>query len=354
MEYGYDEILLQMKDTYEEMTGSDADEVSDAGIMLRLLAGELFSLNADIDWLKRAMFISTAQGEALELHARQRGIERRTGSKAVGTILVRVDSPLEYDVVIPRGTVFSTSDGALRYISATEAIIYSGTGSTFVDVEAQYTGRRYNIESGLITTVVTYFSSGISVTNSSAFTGGSDDETDAQLRERLISSFSKLSNGLNYAYYKKLAESVDGVYSANVSEIQQGSRTMNVYVAGKGAAADNSTIAEVQSLMNENRIPGVYIMVVSAILTSKNVSVALTIKNGYSVPKTLSTVTAAIREHFEGMRVGQSFIAAELGAKIIAVPGVENYTFTNTADAVANSSTLFTAGTLSVERSVSS
>ena len=108
MEYGYDEILLQMKDTYEEMTGSDADEVSDAGIMMRLLAGELFSLNADIDWLKRAMFISTAQGEALELHARQRGIERRTGSKAVGTILVRVDSPLEYDVVIPRGTVFST------------------------------------------------------------------------------------------------------------------------------------------------------------------------------------------------------------------------------------------------------
>ena len=203
---------------------------------LRLLAGEVFSLNADIDWLKRAMFISTAQGEALELHARQRGIERRTGSKAVGTILVRVDSPLEYDVVIPRGTVFSTSDGALRYISATEAIIYSGTGSTFVDVEAQYTGRRYNIESGLITTVVTYFSSGISVTNSSAFTGGSDDETDAQLRERLISSFSKLSNGLNYAYYKKLAESVDGVYSANFSEIQQGSRTMNVYVAGKGAA----------------------------------------------------------------------------------------------------------------------
>ena len=174
------------------------------------------------------------------------------------------------------------------------------------------------------------------------------------MRISLISSFSKLSNGLNYAYYKKLAESVDGVYSANVSEIQQGSRTMNVYVAGKGAAADNSTIAEVQSLMNENRIPGVYIMVVSAILTSKNVSVALTIKNGYSVPKTLSAVTAAIREHFEGMRVGQSFIAAELGAKIIAVPGVENYTFTNTADAVANSSTLFTAGTLSVERSVSS
>ena len=246
----YNEILENMKDKYFEIRGSDPDEECDSGILLRLMAGEVYSLEAYADWLKAAMFVSSAHGEALDHHAAQRGLERKTGSKASGTVRVSVDVPLEYDVVIPQGTVFTTSDGQLYYESVSQASILSGTGSTFVEVNARYSGGRYNVAADTVTTVVTYFSSGISVTNSSAFTGGSDDETDAQLRERLISSFSKLSNGLNYAYYKKLAESVDGVYSANFSEIQQGSRTMNVYVAGKGAAADNSTIAEVQSLMN--------------------------------------------------------------------------------------------------------
>ena len=136
----YNEILENMKDKYFEIRGSDPDEECDSGILLRLMAGEVYSLEAYADWLKAAMFVSSAHGEALDHHAAQRGLERKTGSKASGTVRVSVDVPLEYDVVIPQGTVFTTSDGQLYYESVSQASILSGTGSTFVEVNARVDG----------------------------------------------------------------------------------------------------------------------------------------------------------------------------------------------------------------------
>ena len=341
-----------MKYKYYELTEKDADEVSDAGIMLRLLAGELFGLNSYIEWLKRSMFISGAEGEALELHARQRGIERSIGSKAVGSILVEVDSPLEYDVVIPAGTVFSTSDGTLYYESTQQGVIYSGTGRTLLEARAEYSGSRYNVEAGEVTTVVTYFSSGLSISNASAFTGGTDDETDEQLRKRLEASFAELSNGLNHAYYKKLAESDEGVFSANTTDIIQGTNTMNVYLAQQGASVDNATVQRVQAVMTANRIPGIDIRVFAASLTPVNVSVDITVRNGYPVTRAVSDTENAVRSYFSGLKVGEDFVCNKLGAAIIAVEGVDNYTFNNLSDAAGVSNYLFTLGTLAVERSV--
>ena len=346
----YNEILENMKDKYFEIRGSDPDEECDSGILLRLMAGEVYSLEAYADWLKAAMFVSSAHGEALDHHAAQRGLERKTGSKASGTVRVSVDVPLEYDVVIPQGTVFTTSDGQLYYESVSQASILSGTGSTFVEVNARYSGGRYNVAADTVTTVVTYFSSGISVTNSSAFTGGTDDETDEQLRERIVRSYRELSNGMNKAYYQKLAESINDVWSANVSD-SQGSQ-MNVYVSGKGNNVSTSVLLQVRELLEKYRIPGITITVLNATPSYKNITVNIQVKNGYAVSEVTERVAQEIRGYFSEMRVGESFIAAELGARIISAEGVLNYSFTNLTDNTASDMTVFRAGTVTVNEVV--
>lgn len=346
----YDEILDSMKEKYFELRGVDADEECDSGILLRLLAGEVYSLGIYADWLKAAMFVSSAHGEALDSHAAQRGLERKKGSKASGTLRVSVDVPLEYDVVIPQGTVFATSDGQLYYESISQAVIMSGTGSTFVEVNARYSGSRFNVDAETVTTVVTYFSSGISVTNSSAFRGGTDDETDEMLRERIISSYRELSNGMNKAYYKKLAESINEVRSAEVSD-PQGS-VMNVYVYGRGIAVSNTALLQARELMEEYRIPGLEINVMNATVSILNVSVNIQLKDGYQLADVTDRVEQAIRNYFDDMGVGKSFVTAELGGKIIAVDGVLNYSFVNTSDHNASAMTIFRPGTVMVNGGV--
>ena len=88
MAYSYDEILERMSDKYYELTGEEAERMSDSGIKLKLLAGEIFSLGTNIDWLKRQMFVATATGEELDKHAAQRGLKRFRGKKANGSLLV--------------------------------------------------------------------------------------------------------------------------------------------------------------------------------------------------------------------------------------------------------------------------
>ena len=80
----YEEILAKMQNKYKELTGTDPDEASDIGIRLKVLAAELLSAYAELNWMKQQMFPHTASGVYLDMHADQRGITRKEGAKATG------------------------------------------------------------------------------------------------------------------------------------------------------------------------------------------------------------------------------------------------------------------------------
>ncbi|MFQ7061561.1 MAG: hypothetical protein ACLRQY_02295 [[Clostridium] leptum] len=67
----YESILSRMQDQFQELAGFPADDASDIGIRLKVLAGELFSACTNLDWLKRQVFPQTAQGIQLDYHAQQ-------------------------------------------------------------------------------------------------------------------------------------------------------------------------------------------------------------------------------------------------------------------------------------------
>ena len=68
----YDEIYGRMKNAYELETGDSFNEVSDIAIRLKVLAGEIFKLQTNLEWWKRQMFAVSASGECLiNLHRRE-------------------------------------------------------------------------------------------------------------------------------------------------------------------------------------------------------------------------------------------------------------------------------------------
>lgn len=341
----YETILGRMEDKYYELTGSEPARAGDTRIRMLLLAGELYSLNAQIDWLRRQLLPDTATGEQLDEHARQCGIERIKGSKAVGDISFAVDVPLEFNVVIPQGTVCTTSDGALNYVTLEETVIRRGESFALVSAVAEHSGTRYNVSPGKITTIVTYFSVGLSISNTSAFTGGTDDEDDERLRKRIARSYGDISNGANKAYYIKLAESVEGVGSAALSG--SGS-TYNMSVAGIGGAATNAVLAEVRRLVNDNLVAGMTCYVNGCSLIYSDIVVSVNIESGYSFSDVRSSLTERIGKFYDSLRIGQVMTLAALGSVIIGTPGVVNYSFTSGTDRNPGASGLVISHSLTI------
>ncbi len=341
----YDEILDRMKKRFEELSGYPADEVSDIGIRLRVLAGEIYSLGKQAEGLQRQMFVSTASGTFLERHAKEFGMERLKGAKAKGRVMFQLDMPLEYELTIPKGVVCTNATGTLRFVTIEEKKIARGGNYALVLCEAEDSGKRYNVAPQSVTTIVTYFSVGISVTNSTAFTGGSDDENDESLRRRMGERMEKMPNGVNKAYYQALAESVEGVHSA---QVDYANAKVTVYVAGRSAVAGSAVVRAVKELLDSKRAVGTTVNAVSASVKNIPITMTVKLKNGYTLDGVKANIEENLKNYLAEMTVGSGVTAAEIGAVIYRTDGVANYALTGFSDIAAAIGRLPVLGTLTV------
>lgn len=349
----YDEILKRMNDKFFELSGYEADRVSDIGIRIRLLAGEVFSLTSDIDWLKKQMFPNTASGEQLELHAQQRGLSRIKGSKATGQIIFRLDAPLEYEITVPKGTICTTADGSLNFVTSEAITIIRGASFGMAEAEAEKSGTQYNVPPKSITTVVTYFSVGISIQNSSSFSGGTDDETDGCLRKRIMHSLKNIPNGANREYYISLAKSVDGIQSATIVS-DDVAHKLTITLGGRGNQPTETAYRNVQSVLSEQKAVGVAFIVKKAELVNVDVKINVRTKGGYSFdnvikPKIVSNIT----EFFNNLSVGETVTLAALSNAVFDIEGIENYNFGDMTDIPISSAQLAKLSSITATQTVS-
>ena len=70
----FETILERMKESYRELSGVPAQDATDIGIRLKIMAGEIHALQAYLAYIERQAFPDTAVDEGLEHHAAQRGL----------------------------------------------------------------------------------------------------------------------------------------------------------------------------------------------------------------------------------------------------------------------------------------
>lgn len=348
MSYTYQEILDRMTETYTAEAGFVPEQAGDIAIRLRLLAGEIYALSCQTDWIRQQMFPQTATGEQLELHAIQRGLQRHKGRKASGIIVFSLEMPLEYDFTIPAGTICTVSDGTLRYVTKEAGIIYQGSTFAWIEAEAENSGEQYNIGAGQINTIITYFSAGLRISNATDFWGGTEDESDEGLRQRIAESYRKTPDGVNASFYEELAKSVEGVYSANAFTDNNQPGWVIVCLGGQGETPTQQVRDEVRALMERKAPMGIRVLTENAGTEPVDVSVSVTIRSDCVFSSVKGAVEAAVRRFFAQIEVGESFRCAALGKVLLEVDGVENYTFNNTSDHAVNQSTILVLGTLTV------
>lgn len=323
----YDEILQSMTDKYTELSGITPFENSDIGIRLRVVAGEIYSSAVNLMWLKRQMFVSTAQGEYLDMHAKERGLLRREATPAFGEVTFSVSEALSENVSIPKGTIVATFGSLLRFETTKDAVLFAGELSVTVSAKSIGTGREYNVLKGKISVMITPPAGIDLVENSEAFTGGCDAESDESLRERIQNSIRFPANSTNCAYYEALAEGVNGVSSASAVALGRGSGTVDVYIAGDGSVVSDETLTSVQRLLSKEREVNVDVLVKKAQPSPVDLYLEVILQEGYGFDDVKDRCRKNISDFIAHRGVGAGVRLCQVSEIVYHTPGVKAFNF---------------------------
>lgn len=347
----YEDILSRMREAYEAESGHSAGDVSDTGLRLRVLAGELYRLRAELGWLERQAFPQTATGKWLDRHGAQRGVTRREEEHARGKLTFSRYLPLSFDIVIPAGTVCAIpGDVPVEYETLEEAVLPAGELTVDAPAQAVEGGTGGNAGSGYVNAMSTPPSGVNYVTNKTPFTGGRDRESDELYRPRVLAAYASIPNGANAAYYRDIALACEGVGSAGVIPRVSGSGTVGVYVWGKSGAPEEKTLNALREKYSTLREIGVDVTVQAATAKTVDVAIRLKLKPGTDFGKAAEAVRQGVLAYFAGLTVGSSVYLTELEQIALnAAPAVKLEFSTTMRDVAAVTGVIPIAGTVTVE-----
>ncbi len=194
------------------------------------------------------IFPEWSYGEFLDAHARSRGMTRKAATAAIGNVTITGAE----NTIIPAGTTVSTAslnneDPAVAYQTTEEATIPI-SGTVTVPIACAQTGTIGNTNPNTIillgSTVVGIYS----VTNEEAVSGGTDEESDEDLIDRIEEYDQTQGDSYigNISDYKRWAMSVSGVGNAAIIPAQDSSGLVTIVLTdANGNPASSQLCTEV-------------------------------------------------------------------------------------------------------------
>lgn len=298
---------------------------------------------------------ATSSGSDLDSWMADYGVTRLAATAATGSVTFSRFTPTA-QALIPFGAQVQTSDASQKYAVVADVtnpaytssgyVIAAGTASVTVPVQAVAAGAAGNAAAGQVSTLsqaITYVDT---VTNALTFVGGSDAETDAQLRARFVLYIASLSRATLAAIGFAIKSVQAGVSYTLVENQQYNGTTDNGYfyvVVDDGSGAPTSGFLTavtnaIESVRGVTTRFGVY----SPVIENATITMTVALAAGYDPTATKLLVANAIKAFVNALGMGQTLTYTRL-AQIAydASPGVINVTAVQlnggTADLVATS-----------------
>lgn len=193
----------------------------------------------------KLIFPEFSYGEFVDAHAKARSMTRRVATAASGEITITgaVGS------IIPSGSIFSTAaindEPSVDYATLSGAVI-PDSGSVTVPIQCTQTGTVGNTTANTIVLVASRLTGVTAVTNEEDVTGGTEEETDASLIERILEYDRSQANSYTgcVADYKRWATSVPGVGEATVVPAGDDTGLVTIIITDSNGAPASSQLCE--------------------------------------------------------------------------------------------------------------
>ena len=178
-------------------------------------------------WARQYMPDSADDEEMILRHANTWGTEQRGAIKAVGAVLIQGTA----GVTIASGISLSSSTGE-TYVTTAGGTI-GVTGTLTVPAEAVTAGADGNLEAGVKLSTVSAQPDISTVTVSTAFSGGADEQTPEEIKAAYLQRIREPPHGGSSADYKVWVGEVADVYAVRVVEDWVGRGSVGIVVVLK-------------------------------------------------------------------------------------------------------------------------
>ena len=224
--YTGEDIYLKLKTIYEDLSGVSLKASSVVSMLLRGISYFILLITKSFNFAYQNMWLKTCDEDTAELYGDEKDLTRDEAEASRMTVKFTRVSNLENEQSIPVGSRVAYND----YTFQTVATYKFGIGDNTVDCEVECTleGSETNgIEAGKTLTIIDSIPHVNEAKNISASTGGSDQESLENFKEKIRKfpeSYSCAGTRGAYDYFTRKADSsISDVYitnkSAGVTEI---------------------------------------------------------------------------------------------------------------------------------------
>lgn len=221
-----------------------------------------------------------------------------------------------------------------------------------VAAAAEDVGSEYNVLAGTVT-IVNEAQQGIaSVTNPSAFTGGSDPEDIEEFRSAVMEWMRNPQSG-GPDDLKTWAESIDGVDTATVFPNDNlGTPTnghVTVRISGPNATVPLTAVqTAVYDYLVSKDLANITIHVSTFTPKTINVTVTTTRQSGYALADVTTSVQAAIADYINSLPVGGTVYSAGITDAVFGLPGIATVVVNSPSDTTSLATEKPVIGTITV------
>jgi len=352
----YDGTIYYLSDFVNEMLQDWQQQVVEEHTKVDITQPEAFNLlyiqclmafdNLSVlNDLRVGMNINTAENLFLDDVGARVGVYRQEGTFATGQVTFTLGAPLSSQLLIPGGTMVSTDD-TIIFATNSDATINPGSLTTTVNVTCLDLGDIGNVSPGTIVNINDALGTdNITVTNTSATSGGQQEESDDDYRARIMDSH------LNYPvgtakWFETIAETI--VLQAKFISTTAGEGTIIYH------AEDGFNVQDLINLFQEPQYndPAVALTFTAGVADNvlNGVTIHLTLGTGIEPSVVENEINELLTDYCNGIEIGGEFVAERVKQYVESVNGVVSASYDGLNDvALANNAYAnFTAPTYDV------
>lgn len=293
-----DDMLKNIQNTVDKTQNSLIhDALSPASIEFALMYLNLEEIADKLD-------VENLRGEELERFVYPRtGITRKYATKAITTVIVSGQEGSK----IKKGDLVGSD--TVNFISLEERII-GASGQTTVIVSCESFGSIGNVPANSINKFPVTIPGLVDVYNPDAVTNGYNAETDDELRQRYYDKLQRPGKAGNKYHYEEWAKEVVGVGDVRVFPRWDGPLTVKVVIVDANKLpADGELVDRVEAHIEGERPFGADVTVVSATGKEIDVTVDLTVANGYTEGEVKDIIKGNLIKYFKEIAFKSNYVS---------------------------------------------
>ncbi|HAU5019974.1 TPA: baseplate J/gp47 family protein [Clostridioides difficile] len=285
--------------------------------MVSPVNSELAKFYIELSYLHKKAFIEDNFDDFLDKRVNEFGVYRKLGTEATGEVTFEG----KVGTVIPNGTIISYNE--LLFVVIKDIVISSKIEQNTSPVQALEIGIRYNIPAS------TEFKqdeiNGITkIYNDVAFRGGTEIETDEELKERFYKIQKNQATSGNKAHYEEWALEVEGVYNAKIYPRWDGAGTVKVLIFGvNNQAVDSEVIERCKEHIEEEMPIGPALTVLTPSVLDISISASIKLEAGYTLDFVKESFLESINSYL--INVNKEIIYTKVSAILASIEGIHDF-----------------------------